>query len=259
MFCFEFLRFLIYWSHSQLKWKLWKWLLHKNKIKKIIRLFERHASYIFWLVQKISFFSKIWRATLCNICIMTILNWKKIVTIRFDEVITEMEAFETNRRIFIAMGICKRKYSNRFFASVNLYFSAFMIFLASLGTVSSATFVYTNMKVDLEKALSAVFQVSGLMSSIYILTSGIFQRRRFAKIIRRTQHIYDESEFKQWGWCFWHLIDSIWNLCESKIRQTSSFFWIFGEGISTRWMDLKIFIQILIFGVHIESNRNSNN
>lgn len=84
-----------------------------------------------------------------------------------------MRAFETNRLVFTWMGIFKPETNLQFFRKLSISFALLIIILASLATVSSATFVYKNLSIDLEQALSAVFQVSGLFSSIHIMTSAL--------------------------------------------------------------------------------------
>lgn len=65
-----------------------------------------------------------------------------------------------------------------------------MILICSLATASRATFVYKNFSVDLEAAVWAVFQVSGLCSSIYVLTHALIIQHRIARIFSTTQQIY---------------------------------------------------------------------
>lgn len=93
-----------------------------------------------------------------------------------------VKPYKTNGVLFTLMGILKSR---------NSIFGVSMILLCSIATASSATFVYKNFSVNLEAALSAVFQVIGLCSSMYVLTNALIFRHRIARIFAITQQIYD--------------------------------------------------------------------
>lgn len=103
----------------------------------------------------------------------------------------EIKAFETNRFVFTFMGISKPQTTVRFVGKLSIAFGIIIIVLMALATMFSVTFVYKNLSVDMEKALSAVFQVSGLCSSIHIMICALAHRRQIAQIISATQRIYD--------------------------------------------------------------------
>lgn len=96
-----------------------------------------------------------------------------------------VKPYKTNGVLFSLLGILQ---------SNNFMFGILMILLCLLATASSATFVYKNVSVDLEAALSAVFQVIGLCSSIYVLTNALIFRNRIVNIFSTTQQIYDAGK-----------------------------------------------------------------